>query len=277
LGRKRDRMVDAFDREEADAFAGRIGKGDSRKVLDEVFDERTLKALHKLMNIGHLQTLDFPVATGKEASVFVGLTKRSDEVAVKIYRVSNATFNSIRRYIADDPRFRGLSHDRRTVIYAWAMKEYKNLVRMHDAGVSVPVPIAYLENVLIMEYLYVGENHDPAPVLRGVREFDATKVYRRLRRDVRRMVKVGRLVHGDISEYNIVLVEGRPILIDVSQGVVLDHPSAREYLRRDAENLVHFFRKRGITESAQELYDYWTRGVSFEGPARRKKGRAEEE
>lgn len=262
---RRERLVDSFEREEDDTSWKRSGTGDARKILDEVFDHRTLKAVHKLMNIGHLQTLDFPVATGKEASVFVGLTKRSDEVAVKIYRIGNATFNSIRQYIADDPRFRSLSHDRRSVIYAWAQKEFKNLLRMHEAGVAVPSPIAYLENILVMEYLYIGDNHDPAPPLKNLRSFDAQDVYKQLRRDVRRMVKDGGIVHGDLSEYNIVLVGERPYIIDVSQGVVIEHPGAREYLERDARNLAHFFARKGIDESADDLFAYWSKGVKF-GP-----------
>lgn len=263
LSLERDRILEAVDRLEADALWKRTGHGDRRKILDEVFDERTLKGLHKLMNEGRLSTLDFPVATGKEASVFVGITKGADEVAVKIYRVGNATFNSIRRYIADDPRFRIIRHDRRSVIYAWAMKEYKNLLRLKEAGVSVPQPITHLENILLMEYLFVGENHDPAPPMRIVRDFDAEAVYGKLRKDVRRMVKDGHLVHGDLSEYNVLLVGEQPYFIDVSQGIVLDHPQAREYLRRDAENLSKFFRKRGVDESAVDLFEYWAKGVKF--------------
>jgi RIO kinase 1 len=265
LPSRRERLVESSEREEDDTLWKRSGTGDARKILDEVFDHRTLKAVHKLMNIGHLQTLDFPIATGKEASVFVGLTKRSDEVAVKIYRIGNATFNSIRQYIVDDPRFRSLSHDRRSVIHAWAQKEFKNLMRMHDAGVAVPAPIAYLENILIMEYLCVGDNHDPAPPLRSLRTFDAADVYKQLRRDVRRMVKDGGIVHGDLSEYNIVLVGERPYIIDVSQGVVIEHPGARGFLERDAKNLAHFFERRGIDESAADLFAYWSHGVKF-GP-----------
>ncbi len=253
----------------------RSGAGDPRKILDEVFDERTLKTLHKLMNSGVLQTLDFPVATGKEATVFVGLTKKADEVAVKVYRVGNATFNSIRRYIQDDPRFKNIGRDRRSVVFAWAMKEYKNLLRMHEAGVAVPSPVAHAENVLVMEYLSVGERHDPAPSLKGARGFDAEAVYGALRRDVRRMVAKARLVHGDLSEYNVLLVEGRPIMIDVGQAVVLDHPRAKEFLRRDAENIARFFGRFSVGEGAAGLFDYWSHGVNFE--RRRRRGGGEEE
>ncbi|HKZ58316.1 MAG TPA: serine protein kinase RIO [Candidatus Thermoplasmatota archaeon] len=269
---KRERLVEAMDLLEGEGMWKRSGTGDKRKILDEVFDERTLKALHKLMNAGILQTLDFPVATGKEATVFVGLTKKADEVAVKVYRVGNATFNSIRRYIQDDPRFKAVGRDRRSVIFAWAVKEYKNLLRMHEAGVTVPSPVAHLENVLVMEYLFVGDGHEPAPSLKGARGFDAPAVYEALRKDVRRMVAKARLVHGDLSEYNVLLAEGRPHIIDVGQAVVLDHPRAKEFLRRDAENVARFFGRLKVGEGAADLYEFWSHGVSFE--RRRGRGRA---
>jgi serine/threonine-protein kinase RIO1 len=86
------------------------------------------------------------------------------------------------------------------------------------------------------------------------------------------MVKGARLVHGDLSEYNVVVANGRPFLIDVSQAVVLDHPSAKEYLRRDALNLTRFFARHGVEETAEELYAYWSKGVNFEQSGGRSRG-----
>lgn len=277
LARHREKILDVIDRDEQDFLRRRTGGLDHRRILDEVFDERTIKAIHKLMNDGHLYTLEFPIATGKEASVFVGVTKKADLVAVKVYRIGNATFNSIRKYIAEDPRFRLVRHDKRTVIYTWAMKEYKNLMRMHAAGLPVPKAVKYYENVLIMQYLYVGDNYDPAPPLRTAEGYDAAKVYKTIRLAVRRMVKVSRLVHGDLSEYNIMMVAGKPWIIDVSQALVLDHPHARDYLKRDAENITKFFQKKGIKETADELYAYWTQGIQFEQMTRKERGEEDED
>jgi RIO kinase 1 len=271
LPRRHDRIFDTIDREEALDARRHSGHGDERKV----FDERTLKALHKLMNEGLFQIIDFPIATGKEASVFVAVGKKGDEFAVKIYRVANATFNSIRRYIEDDPRFRLVGHDKRSVIYTWAMKEYKNLMRMHRAGVRVPRALRYYENILVMEYLSVGENHDPAPPLRGAKGYDPEAVFEHLKQDVRKIVEKARLVHGDVSEYNVLMVEDTPYIIDASQGVMLEHPASREYLMRDATNLAKFFRRKGVEADADELYAFWTDGVDFE--KKPSAGREEEE
>lgn len=244
-------------------MAKRTGALDRRKILDEVFDERTLKGLHKLMNDGTLYTLDFPLATGKEASVFHGSGKKGEEYAVKIYRVGNATFNSIRKYISEDPRFRGIPHDRLGVIFAWAKKEFKNLLRMREAGAHVPEPLKSHENILVMEYLFVGENHDPAPMLKFTKPEDPEAVFDALAKDVRKVVKKGRLVHGDLSEYNVLMVGQEPFMIDVGQGVVLDHPHAPDYLRRDAHNLCRFFGRLGVECDKDEVYAGWTKGVSF--------------
>jgi RIO kinase 1 len=140
----------------------------------------------------------------------------------------------------------------------------------------VPRPIKYYENVLIMEYVWVGDNFDPAPALRTSTDYDPQAVYKALREAVKKMVKGARLVHGDLSEYNVLIVKGKPVIIDVSQAIVLDHPQSREYLARDAKVLSRFFEKKGITETADELYAYWTRGVNFK-PMTRKERREEEE
>ncbi|HEX9709102.1 MAG TPA: serine protein kinase RIO [Candidatus Thermoplasmatota archaeon] len=264
MAHARERMIEDADREADRVLSAKVGHGDARKILDEVFDERTLKALHKLMNEGLLRVLDFPISTGKEATVFCGLSPRMEEYAVKVYRVGNATFNSIRRYIQDDPRFRRIGRDKRSVIYAWAMKEFKNLERMHAAGVAVPRPMRAYENILVMEYLHVGANHDPAPPLRQARAVDNEAVFARVREEGRRIVRGARLVHGDLSEYNIVMAGAGPFIIDVGQSLVLDHPQAKEYLERDAANVAKFFARRGVEGAdAGALFDHWTRGVSF--------------
>lgn len=264
LARARDRILEDADREVDYLLGAKVGRGDARKILDEVFDERTLKALHKLMNDRLLRILDFPISTGKEATVFCGLGPEMEEYAVKVYRVGNATFNAIRRYIEDDPRFRRVGRDKRSVIYAWAMKEYKNLQRMHAAGVSVPKPARAYENILVMEYLHTGPNHDPAPPLKEARGWDAEEVFAKVRADGRRIVEGARLVHGDFSEYNVVMDHTGPRVIDVGQSVVLDHGQARDYLRRDATNIAKFFERQGVEGAdAEELYTNWSRGVKF--------------
>jgi RIO kinase 1 len=75
--------------------------------------------------------------------------------------------------------------------------------------------------------------------------------------DVRKLYRDARLVHGDLSEYNIMYWRGLPYLIDLSQAVSLDHPLSHEFLKRDVKNINKFFRKLGVGVLEDgELYEW---------------------
>jgi len=105
------------------------------------------------------------------------------------------------------------------------------------------VPIVQRENVLVMEY--IGTEERPAPMLKDA-AFDPEKAYDFTVDAMRKAYKDAKLVHGDISEYNILLNGDDFVLIDVAQAVHLKHPSAEELLRRDAKNAARYFGKLGI-------------------------------
>ncbi len=128
----------------------RVKGTDGRRTMDEVFDQQTLMIIYDLMTNEVFDILDFPISTGKEGNVFRANVAGGGFVAVKIYRTSNATFNTIQKYIIGDPRFRGLHGNRRKLIYAWAQKEFKNLARMREHKIRCPEPIVCRKNVLVM-------------------------------------------------------------------------------------------------------------------------------
>ncbi|MDD5503668.1 MAG: serine protein kinase RIO [Candidatus Thermoplasmatota archaeon] len=232
-------------------LGGRVRKEDERRVEGveaEVFDETTLLTLYKLMTDGIIDKLEFPISTGKEAVVFRG-TSRSGFVAVKIYCVSNRTFKNISKYILGDPRFMGISSNPREVIYAWARKEFKNLEALTAAGVRVPKPIRSVKNVMVFEY--IGSETSPACQLKDARmNLEQWKeTYDFIVRNITKAVKDAHIVHGDLSEYNILVKDdGSPVIIDVGQGVVCDHPNAKDWFIRDVKNIVQFFKKRDVAE-----------------------------
>lgn len=238
-------------------FLGRrVRREEERKiegVEGEVFDWQTLLTLYKLMTDGTIEKLEFPISAGKEAVVFRG-TSSSGFIAIKIYCISNRTFRNIGKYILGDPRFSGISRNPREVIHAWARKEFKNLDIMYRAGAHVPKPIRSLNNVLVMEY--IGTEASPAPLLKDAK-LDCTvlmEVFNSIISDIRRSVEAG-IVHGDLSEYNIVITEDMvPVIIDVGQGVVVEHPNARKWLQRDVHNIVQFFSKRGIEADEEGIF-----------------------
>jgi RIO kinase 1 len=232
-----------------------IVDADRFKTYDEVFDRQNLDNIFKLMKKGSIRTLECPISTGKEANVYKA---RTDEgfAAVKIYRTSNSTFGAFLDYIIGDRRFQKIDRSHRGIIYTWAKKEEMNLKAMVDAGIRAPAPHGLFKNVLVMDYIeYEG---GPAPQLRVLRtEPDHwVEMWKDVMRTVKKLYRKCGLVHGDLSEYNI-LYDGKPVYMDVGQSVDKDHPRARELLKRDLSIISLFFQKKGVPgaeAAAMRLY-----------------------
>jgi len=226
--------------------------GLDRKTVDKVFDKSTLLTLGKLISDGVIDTLDFPISTGKEAVIFRGITPNKKLVAVKIYCTSSITFKHISKYIVGDPRFKYSNKNRREVIFEWAKKEFKNLERLKEAQVRAPHPIKRINNVLVMQY--IGSFKQPAPLLKDVPLQKPEKIYDILIDYIFKMYHKASLVHADLSEYNVLMYRQKPYIIDLGQGVVLEHPLSQEFLRRDIHNIIHFFRRFGITDDENTIF-----------------------
>lgn len=202
------------------------------------------------------------VSAGKEARVYWGRSSDGKELAIKIFLTSSAEFRkSIWKYIQGDSRFEDVRNvSMHKLMSIWARKEYSNLKRMYDAGVGVPKPMCVHRNVLVMEFL--GENGVRAPLLREVYRFqppdeEKSKYYfSTLVKSVYRMYWYAELVHGDLSEYNVMIFKETPYIIDVSQAVGIEHPNANQLLHRDISNVVRFFSEEVGLEvpSTNELF-----------------------
>ena len=255
---------------EGKKVAARRRSDEDRKTLDEVFDQSTLLVLFKFINNGYIETLDYPLSTGKEANVFHATTPEGGSVAVKIFRTNTATFRSFMTYIAGDPRFGHVKPNRRDIVYVWAQKEYKNLQRYYEAGVRVPNPIAWRENVLIMDF--IGTQGTPAPRLKDAPFEDPAKGYEELVTQYRLGSESGGLVHGDFSEFNVLNHDGEAVIIDVAQAVLSHHPMAPELLVRDAKNVAAYFRRQGVKVTAEETLKRITPPRKAREPIGRDKG-----
>jgi RIO kinase 1 len=227
--------------------------GLDRKTQDEVFDKSTLSVLEKLISDRIIDILDFPISTGKEGNVFLGLTPNKKKVAVKIFRTNTSTFKHISEYIFGDPRFKSLHKSRRDIVYAWTKKEFKNLELLQKVGVRAPKPIVFKKNVLVMSY--IGDSTKPAPMLKDVKLKNPEEIFDTIIDFISKMYKKAKLVHGDVSAFNILMFRNKPYLIDVGQGVLLDHPNSYEFLKRDITNIVSYFRKYGIKADAEKIYN----------------------
>ena len=251
LDKKRLKKLDR----EVESLISRIGI--DRKTQDEVFDKSTLHTFEKLISDRVIDILDFPISTGKEGNVFRGTTPDKKFVAVKVYRVTTATFKHISKYILGDPRFKSIHKTRRDIILAWTKKEYKNLKRAYKAGVNVPKPIVSINNVLVMEY--IGFSDIPAPLMKDVKLNNPKKIFDILIDFILKMYQKAEIVHGDISAFNVLIFKNKPYLIDFGQGVLIEHPNALEFLKRDIHNMVSYFKKFNILADENEIFENITK------------------
>ncbi len=219
----------------------KIKDSEYRKVRQLVFDERTVRILVKLFNKGVIEDFTWIVSTGKEAVVLAG-KGRDGEIAIKIYKIATANFKKYLDYISFDHRFVPVK-DKVKIVRMWAQREFSNLSRMYKAGARVPKPIEVLGNVLVMDF--IGEKGEAAPLLREVYHLEDPELFlEEILDDVKKIYLDAELIHGDLSEYNIMYWKGKPWIIDVSQAVPINHPLAYSMLRRDVENITSFFKKR---------------------------------
>jgi len=225
---------------------------DMRKIEKEVFNEKTVDTLYRLALKGELDYLGGVVSTGKEANVFKGYTKDNKPRAYKIYRTETADFKAMWPYLEGDRRFERTRKQKRHIITAWCKKEFKNLTVARKAGCTVPEPLAYRDNVLVMQF--IGDE-DAAPLIKDVDLSDADGAFWHVIKDIRRLYRA-RLVHADASEFNIMWWKEKPWIIDIGQGVLLSHPRAQAFLERDVYNLTRFFKKRGVDADEKEILKF---------------------
>jgi len=226
-----------------------------RKTGNEIFDKITLETLYKLANQGHIDVLNGAISTGKEANVLTGITDDEKFVAVKIYRIATSDFKKMDYYLKGDPRFNVKTKNKRKIIYSWVTKEFKNLTRLYNAGVNVPEPITSANNVLLIEFIG-DEDGNPAQPVKNQPPENPKEFWNQLLVQLKLFVNEAKLVHGDLSNYNILNLNEKPVIIDVSQSVVLDNPISKELLERDINTLVREYSKLGVKTSFDEVWEY---------------------
>ncbi len=233
MSKKIDRLEERLDKARM-----RIKRSEDRQVIESVFDTKTLLILYHMFNKGILNEINGVISTGKEANVYWGIQPDGVDVAIKIYRISTFNFKRITLYLEGDPRFSRIPRARSGLITAWASKEFKNLLRAEAAGVRVPHPIHVQRNILVMEF--IGEKGYPAPTMHQQDPEKPEKARKAILKAVSTLYHEAHLVHADLSEYNIMLWK-EPVIIDISQAVVLDHPHSEMFFERDVRNIVAFF------------------------------------
>ena len=227
-----------------------------KAAVESVFDERTIFQLRKLITSGPLDRIEGIISAGKEANVYLAYDQSGIEVAVKVYKIDRNTSKWMRDYIIGDPRFKKIPKNISKLIFLWASKEYKNLKRAYKVGLNVPKPMHIKNNILIMEY--IGSENTPAPLLKDVKNpVDTQSLFQEVITFIKNLYQKAHLVHGDLSEFNILYHNHKPIFIDISQAVDVQHPKAEKFLVRDIKNIANFFDKLGIEFTESEKLNFF--------------------
>ena len=211
---------------------------------------RVPESLVPLFDYGVLDEVVRPLMSGKEAHVYLVISGGRHAVA-KIYKdAENRSFKHRAEYtegrkVRNTRDQRAIAnrskHGREKDEAAWRSTEVDMIHRLHAAGVRVPVPYHFVEGVLLMELVTDADGH-PAPRL-GDLQFDASTaraMYDRLVRAAVQMLCAG-VVHGDLSEFNVLVGADGPVIIDFPQSIDSAHnTNARKLLIRDVDNLHRF-------------------------------------
>lgn len=212
---------------------------------------KTINRLEPLLEDGIIDHVLRQLMSGKEATVYV--VRCGDDVrCAKVYKeVQNRSFHQSVHYtegrkVKNSRQARamenGSKYGRKSQETAWQNAEVEALYRLANAGVRVPIPYNFYEGVLIME-LITDANGNPAPRLNDVRfsPDEARQHHKTLLLEVVRMLCAG-IIHGDLSEFNILLSGDGPVIIDLPQAIdATTNNHASVMLERDVSNLSAYF------------------------------------
>ncbi len=232
------------------------------------------KRLQPLVDDGLIDEVYYQLMSGKEAQVFV-VSANNEVRCAKVYKEANKrSFKQAVQYqegrsVRNTRRARamakGTKFGQKEAEEAWLNAEVDALYRLAEAGVRVPTPYWFLEGVLVME-LVVDEDGDPAPRLDDV-AFDveiARDYHGRMMQEIVRMLCAG-LVHGDLSEFNVLIDHSGPVVIDLPQAVnAAGNNNAKMMLLRDVNNMTQYFGQYApdllITHYGEEIWDLFEHG-----------------
>jgi len=231
---------------------------DTRATVEQVLDPRTMTVLGKMMKRGVFKDFHGCISTGKEANVYHAITATGENLAVKVYKTSILVFKDRSAYIEGEFRFSNgyCKSNPRKMVALWAEKELRNLKRLEECGIPCPKVVEGRQNVVVMTFLGDSESKAAPRLKNADSDSDWADLYDQTIRIMRKMFHDCHLVHGDLSEYNLLLLEGCKIfVIDVGQSVEQDHPHALDFLKRDCVNINDFFSRRNVaTVSLQNLF-----------------------
>jgi len=207
-------------------------------------------AICALVKANVIEALGKPLGVGKESDVYDALSPEGRRVAVKFHRLGRISFRQTRR-------LRGYIADRRHISWLYqsrlaAEKEFEALKIVYPHGVSVPEPIGQNRHVVVMGFI------EGAELYRVPEVPNAEEVLDEILENVKIAYQKAKIIHADLSEFNVVLKPDFHILIiDWPQYIRTDHPNAEILLKRDVKNILKFFKRRfNIKRDLQTVLEY---------------------
>jgi RIO kinase 2 len=194
-------------------------------------------AINALVKSGVLEAFGKSLGVGKEADVYDALTPRGERIAVKFQRLGRISFRQTQRK-------RGYTKEHASWLFQSrhaAEREFKALKLLYPEHVAVPEPISQNRHVLVMGRIEGAElaNYKEIP--------KPMKVLKEVLRNIRKVYVKAGVIHGDLSEYNVILKPNMHILlIDWPQYVNKQHPNAEQMLSRDVKNILIFFKRKHL-------------------------------
>ncbi len=250
--------------------------------------------LEPLLDMGVISGVLRPLMSGKEAQVYL-VTADDDVRVAKVYKdAGKRSFKHRSDYLegrrgrntrAERAKGKRSAYGRAEIEAAWRSAEVDIMGRLWNADVRVPEPYDFVEGVLVME-LVRGPDGEPAPRLVDVdlETAEARQLFEQLLREVTKMLCAG-VVHGDLSDFNVLLGTDGPTIIDLPQAIdAAANQNARRILVRDVDNLTSFF-SRWVPDLrdrpyGQELWNLYERAeltpdTRLTGRVRRSKRKAD--
>src|SRR4030066_1869934 len=206
-------------------------------------------AINALVRSGVLEAFGKPLGVGKEADVYDALNPKGERIAVKFHRLGRISFRqTVRKRGYPTEHSAGWLFQSRLA----AEKEFQALTLLSPFRVAVPEPYSQNRHVIAMGMI------EGAELANWKRLSRPEKILKEILRNVRKAFSKAGVIHGDLSEYNIILRPNKHILIiDWPQFVTKDHPNAQEMLRRDVRNALQYFeRKHKLHVGLEESLNY---------------------
>jgi RIO kinase 2 len=208
-------------------------------------------AINGLVKASVLEAFGKPLGVGKEADVYDALDPKGERIAVKFHRLGRISFRQIiRKRSYSGQRSASWLYQSRLA----AEREYEALKLLFPHHIAVPEPISQNRHVIAMGMIEGGELAEYKEIRKPI------TILKEILRNIRKVYLKANIIHGDLSEYNVILKPDRHILIiDWPQYITKEHPNAEELLTRDVQNILQYFkRKHKLNADLIETVEYVT-------------------